>query len=102
MSSNIKQSTDWFRRYVSLITLVVVGALIYMIFFSDTSVMHKIRYQHTIDSLNIEVEINRDSMLYYKELNSRLTTDPEIMEQIVREQHNMKKPDEDVFIFVKE
>lgn len=102
MNSNLKQSTDWFRRYVSLVTVIVICVLVYMIFFSDTSVMHKIRYQRTIDSLNIEVNINRDSMLYYKELNSRLSTDPEIMEQVVREQHNMKKPDEDVFIFVKE
>ena len=55
-----------------------------------------------IDSLRTEVEINRDSMLYYKNLNSRITTDPEVMEQVVREQHNMKRPNEDVFIFTRE
>ena len=38
-------------------------------------------------------------MLYYKKLNSLITTDPEVMEQVVRERHNMKRPDEDVFIF---
>ena len=101
MEKDLKKTTNWLRRYVSLITIGVFAAIIYMIFFSETSIVHKIEYQHVIDSLRVEVEINRDSMLYYKELNSRLTTDPEIMEQVVRERHNMKRADEDVFIFDK-
>lgn len=101
MEKDLKKTTNWLRRYVSLITIGVFAAIIYMIFFSETSIVHKIEYQRVIDSLRVEVEINRDSMLYYKELNSRLTTDPEIMEQIVRERHNMKRADEDVFIFDK-
>lgn len=85
-----------------MITIGVIIAVVYMIFFSDTSVRKKIEYQHIIDSLRTEVEITRDSMLYYKELNSRLTTDRDIMEQIVREQHNMKRPNEDVYVFTKD
>lgn len=99
MKTDIKNSTRWFRRYFSLLTLGVMAVILYMIFFSETSVLHKIEYQRIIDSLRTEVEITRDSMLYYKNLNSRITTDPEIMEQVVRERHNMKRPDEDVFIF---
>ncbi len=102
MKTDIQKSTRWFRRYFSLVTIVVFGAIIYMIFFSDTSVLHKIEYQRIIDSLQTEVEITRDSVLHYRSLNSRLTTDPEIMEQVVREQHNMKRPDEDVFVFTNE
>lgn len=101
MNTDIKQSTQWFRRYFSLISIGVIGVIIYMIFFSDTSVVNKIEYQRIIDSLRTEVELNRDSMLYYKHLNSLLTTDPDVMERVVREQHNMKRPDEDVFVFTK-
>ncbi|MDE6238595.1 MAG: hypothetical protein K2M54_01240 [Muribaculaceae bacterium] len=101
MNPDIKQSTQWFKRYFSLISLGVLGVVIYMIFFSETSVVNKIEYQRIIDSLRTEVELNRDSMLYYKHLNSLLTTDPEVMERVVREQHNMKRPDEDVFIFTR-
>ena len=101
MNPDIKQSTQWFKRYFSLISLGVLGVVIYMIFFSETSVVNKIEYQRIIDSLRTEVEVNRDSMLYYKHLNSLLTTDPEVMERVVREQHNMKRPDEDVFIFTR-
>ncbi len=102
MKTDIQNSTRWFRRYFSLLTLGVIAVILYMIFFSDTSVLKKIEYQRIIDSLRTEVEINRDSMLYYKNLNSRITTDPEVMEQVVREQHNMKRPNEDVFIFTRE
>ena len=102
MKTDIENSTRWFRRYFSLLTLGVIAVILYMIFFSDTSVLKKIEYQRIIDSLRTEVEINRDSMLYYKNLNSRITTDPEVMEQVVREQHNMKRPNEDVFIFTRE
>ena len=101
MNPDIKQSTQWFKRYFSLISLGVLGVVIYMIFFSETSVVNKIEYQRIIDSLRTEVELNRDSMLYCKHLNSLLTTDPEVMERVVREQHNMKRPDEDVFIFTR-
>ena len=99
MNTDIQKSTRWFRRYFSLLSVGVIAATLYMIFFSDTSVLHKIEYQRIIDSLRTEVKINRDSMLYYKKLNSLITTDPEVMEQVVRERHNMKRPDEDVFIF---
>ena len=102
MKTDIQNSTRWFRRYFSLLSLGVIAVILYMIFFSDTSVLKKIEYQRIIDSLRTEVEINRDSMLYYKNLNSRITTDPEVMEQVVREQHNMKRPNEDVFIFTRE
>ena len=102
MKTDIQNSTRWFRRYFSLLTLGVIAVILYMIFFSDTSVLKKIEYQRIIYSLRTEVEINRDSMLYYKNLNSRITTDPEVMEQVVREQHNMKRPNEDVFIFTRE
>ena len=102
MNTDIKQSTQWFRRYFSLISIGVIGVIVYMIFFSDTSVVNKIEYQRIIDSLRTEVELNRDSMLYYKHLNSLLTTDPDVMERVVREQHNMKRPDEDVFVFTRQ
>lgn len=101
MNTDIKQSTQWFRRYFSLISVGVIGVIVYMIFFSETSVVNKIEYQRIIDSLRTQVELNRDSMLYYKHLNSMLTTDPEVMERVVREQHNMKRPDEDVFVFTR-
>lgn len=102
MDKNILNTVRWFRRYFSLTTILVVGAFVYVIFFSETSAVNKIEYQRIIDSLNAELKVSSDSMIYYKNLNSRLTTDPSLMEKVVREQHNMKRTGEDVFIFTRE
>jgi hypothetical protein len=99
MASDSSNSTSWLKRYFSAVTLVVIAGIAYMIFFSDTSIMKKIEYQQVIDSLEHEVAVTRDSIEYYKDLNRRLTSDPEVMEQVVREQHNMKRADEDVYVF---
>jgi hypothetical protein len=57
-------------------------------------------YDKTIDSLRAEIRVNSDSMLYYRALNERMDNhDPEIIERIVRENHNMNLPNEDVYIF---
>lgn len=61
--------------------------------------MQSIEHQCTIDSLRAELEANRDTMLYYRELNRRLASDPALMEQVVREQYGMKKATEDVYVF---
>ena len=49
-------------------------------------------------SLTECLAVQRDSLEYYRDLNRRLSTDPELMEQVVREQYNMNRPNEDVFI----
>lgn len=57
-------------------------------------------YDQTIDSLRAEIRVNTDTMLYYRALNQRMDNhDPEIIERIVRENHNMNLPNEDVYIF---
>lgn len=61
--------------------------------------MQSIEHQRTIDSLRCDLEANRDTMLYYRELNRRLASDPTLMEQVVREQYGMKKASEDVYVF---
>lgn len=38
-------------------------------------------------------------MLYYQQLNERLAGDPDLMEQVVREQYGMKRQSEDVYLF---
>ena len=99
MTKDNSARTNWLKRYFSVVTVVVLVGIAYMIFFSDTSIVKKIEYQRIIDSLENEVAITHDSITYYRDLNRRLTSDPAVMEQVVREQHNMKRPDEDVYVF---
>ena len=80
-------------------TIVCLLVVAYIIFSGDSTVFNSIDYDRTIDSLRTELEANRDTMLYYQDLNNRLASDPELMEQVVREQYGMKRASEDVYLF---
>lgn len=88
----------WMRRYVSVAAMLVCAYLVYVFFFSSHSVMRRLEYQRVIDSLNLELSATRDSVAYYQNLNQQLTSDPVAVEQVVRERHNMNRPDEDVYL----
>lgn len=88
----------WLRRYLPLTTIAVIGAAVYITWFSEYNASHRISLQSEIDSLNEVLSAQQDSLAYYKELNRRISTDPALMEQVVREQYNMNRPNEDVFI----
>ena len=62
---------------MSLPTICVVGTLVYMIFFSDTTIVKSMEYRSTIDSLRNEINIQTDSLEYYRQLNDRLQRDPQ-------------------------
>ena len=83
---------------MSLPTVAVLAILVYIVFFGDSSVTQRIEYQRQIDSLSAEVAVVQDSVDYYRELNRRLASEPEAMERVVREQYNMKREHEDVFV----
>lgn len=88
----------WLGRYMSVAALVVIGYFVYLLFFSSHSALRKVEYQRVIDSLEREVAAAGDSVAYYRSLNSRLRSDPRAVEQVVREEHNMNRPGEDVYI----
>lgn len=96
--ADTRKATAWIQRYMSLPTVAVLAVLVYIVFFGDSSVARRVEYQQQIDSLQAEVAVVQDSVTYYRELNSRLKSDPEAMERVVREQYNMKRDNEDVFI----
>lgn len=76
---------------MAVITMVVC--------YGDHSVFQSIDQDKVLDSLRLELRAVCDSTAHYRELNSRLTTDPDLIEQVVREQYGMKRPNEDVYVF---
>lgn len=88
----------WTHRYISVTLVVVVGALAYVLFFNDNSVMRTYQYEREIDRLRAEIKDNRDTLEYYSELNRRLDQDPAVMEKVVRENYHMQRPSEDLFL----
>ncbi len=89
---------SWVRRYLAVPTVVALGLVVYIMFFGEQSFTQRVAYQRIIDSLQINLDQQRDSLEYYRNLNRRLSTDRELMEQVVREQYNMKRAHEDVFV----
>lgn len=78
----------------------MTGAIVYMLFFQENSIARIYQNKKQIDSLETAIRENSDTMLYYRELNRRLDArDPEIIERIVRENHSMNLPNEDVYLF---
>lgn len=90
--------SNWLGRYISVASLLVIAYFVYLLFFSSHSAMQKVEYQRVIDSLEREVAATNDSVAYYRDLNHRLQSDPRAVEQVVREEHNMNRPGEDVYI----
>ncbi|MDE6121477.1 MAG: hypothetical protein K2F63_06775 [Muribaculaceae bacterium] len=99
MNKKITSSWEWIQRYLSPVTLLCLAAVGFIIFSGEHTVVRSVEYDRIIDSLRSELEANRDTMLYYRDLNSRLASDAELMEQVVREQYGMKRASEDVYKF---
>lgn len=95
----MKSFLNWCRRYISLFGVLVVAFVIYTLFIQNNSVLRYMEYQHTIDSLTVEIKQATDTMEYYRMMNGRLSNDPELMERVVREEYNMVRSGEDVYVF---
>lgn len=90
------------RRYVTIAAIGVAAYLLYLFLFSENSVIRRLEYQRTIDSLQVTLQQTTDSVEYYRQLNHRLQSDPQAIERVVREEHNMTGPGEEVFIAIPE
>lgn len=90
----------WCSKYLSIPALLIVGFLIYIIFLQENSIRKNYEIERTIDSLKHAIEREKDSLEVYKEKNKRLdNNDPELVEKVVREQHNMSLPTEEIYVF---
>lgn len=98
MSQRFNEFAGWCRRYINVGFIVMVSVLVYIMFFSDNSVIDYNRYQAEVDDLKIKIMECNDSIEYYENLNRSLSTDPATMERIVREEYHMQRPNEDIYL----
>lgn len=97
MSNNV---LSWCRKYLSIPTILFIFAMVFILFFQENSVGRIRHNQVVIDSLNQEITRYNDTLDKYRELNNRLDRgDAATIERVVREQHDMSLPDEDVYVF---
>ncbi len=95
----MKEILAWCRRYLSLTLLAALTVLSIVLFFNENSLVSTIDQEKRIDELKSRIEEVTDTLEHYRQLNRSLSNDRETMERIVREQHHMQHPDEDVYLF---
>lgn len=90
----------WCSKYLSIPTLLILGFIIYILFVQEYSVDRIYENDRVIDSLNQAIARESDTLEVYREKNMKLDNrDPEMVEKIVREQHDMSLPTEEIYIF---
>lgn len=97
----MKKFFGWCKRYISLMSILVVGLVAYSLFWQDNSIFKYQEYNKEIKELKEEIKMAKDTLEYYREMNQKLRTDPETMEREARENFYMIGPDEDIYVFTK-
>ncbi len=91
---------NWIERVKKvnlwLIILVVVG--LYIAFFGEHNYTEIMELEREIKELKTEIKAMKDSCSIYELKLKQLETDPETFEKIIREQYQMKRPEEDLYI----
>ena len=98
MKETLTNVWKWCRRYVTVMSVIVVGFMVYSMFFNESSVK-SMEVNNEIERSNNAIKQNEDTTAYYNQLLQRLSDDPETMERIVREHYHMQRPNEDVYVF---
>lgn len=89
---------NFIRRYKYLVALVVFLLIIGVL---DENSFYT-RYQRRVEIGNLKQEIQKYQSQYEAETAQlqALQTDPAAVERLARERYYMKRPNEDVFVFV--
>ena len=96
---NYQERRGWSKRYLSLTLVAAIGVAAVVLFFNENSLVKSVEQERRIEELNAAISEAGDTLMYYRRLNRQLDRDRETMERIVREEHHMQRPEEDVYIF---
>ncbi len=99
MKTFVEKTYKWCKRYFSYTFVIVVLFVVYVLFFNENSIVQSYRYTQEIKRLNAQIKECSDTIAYYRQLEKRLTDDPEMMEAVARERFRMQGYNEDVYIF---
>lgn len=94
------------KRLIDLVKnkffLVTVAFLVWMIFFDKNDLFSQYQYHQQVNKLKQERNFYKSETDKVSKDLDELTSNPEKLEKFAREKYLMKKPNEDVFVIVKE
>ncbi len=89
------------KRFLGL-SVYQIGILLVLIsmlfFFSDSSIMKRIKYEREIRDINSQIEFYRNQTEVDQSKLNELKSNKENLEKFARENYLMKKENEEVFI----
>mgnify|MGYP001043260882 CR=1 FL=1 len=99
MSRRTKRFKIWFTRHVPVpLLLIGVAAVVILCLNDEVSPSRNYSYLQEIVELKSQIRQNLDSAEYYRTKRNELASSPEELEHIAREQYQMQKPDEEVYL----
>lgn len=87
-----------FAKKVNYFFVIVIAFCVYITFVSDYNYFRVMEYDGEIKRLKAEIKACEDSTRIYREWLMKLDSDPETLERIVREEYQMKRDNEDLYI----
>ncbi len=91
-----------YRPLINKFLVATVFFCIWMLFFDRSRVIEQIKLEQTLQDLNVQKEYYEQNIEAVKEQKKDLFTTDENFEKFAREQHLMKRKNEDVFVIEKE
>lgn len=99
MGKRLKRISLWLRRSAHLPVFLIGTVIILLLFFNEeTSIKLNMEYQQEINRLNKAIKENKDSAAYYRARREAILRGDDDLEHIAREQFNMQRPTEDVYL----
>lgn len=99
MGKTFKRIKLWFHKHVPVPLLLIGSAIVIITAMNENvSLSKSYEYLRQITALKQEIKLNQDSAEYYRKKSKELTTSPQQLEHIAREQYQMQKSDEEVFV----
>ncbi|MCM1290843.1 MAG: hypothetical protein NC201_02025 [Prevotella sp.] len=99
MGKKLKHLSLWTRRKSHLPVFIIGGIIVIVLFLNeDASISLNMKYQRQINDLTEQIKLSRDSAEFYRTKREAIIEGREDLERIAREQYNMQRPTEDVFI----
>lgn len=96
VTKKTKSKRIWGLSTYQIVILLVLIAMLF--FFSDSSILKRIKYDNEIKNLESQIEFYRNQTQIDKEKLNELQSNKDNLEKFARENYLMKKENEEVFI----
>ena len=94
---------DFLLKYIkNKYVLVILGLFVYLLFLEETDLFTLAKYKSKVNDLEQQKEYLDAEIIETQRSITELTTDDAALEKFAREQHYMKRDNEDVFVFITE